>query len=417
MNLLKDVLDNRLNQRQKGVYCCCSANEMIIRSVLKNAKQHDYIPVIESTANQVDQNGGYTGMTPQDFVNLVKRIAKEEDFDFDKIILGGDHLGPLTVASKPEAEAMAYASELVKHYAQAGYNKIHIDTSMKIGDDQDLSDEVIARRALQLMRVCEANKVKQISYIVGSEVPIPGGAQEETKVMVTNPDDFRKTMETFKDLFTQENELELFEKIVAVVVQPGVEERDGEPERYDRERAKDLTNSIHEYKPLVFEGHSTDYQTKVHLKEMVEDNVAILKVGPGFSFALREALFALSYIEKLMIEPEKQSHFMEVLEDVMVENDKNWKKYYFGSEFELKTKRGYSFSDRNRYYFPHPRVQEALTTLKNNVNKDIPLNLLSQFAPIQYKKVILKELNNSFDDIVSDWVQQAVNDYVYAILG
>ena len=53
---------------------------------------------------------------------------------------------------------MADAEELIRHYVGAGFTKIHIDTSMKVADDDPnirLSDETIARRGARLARVAE----------------------------------------------------------------------------------------------------------------------------------------------------------------------------------------------------------------------------------------------------------------------
>ena len=118
-----------------GIYSCCSANEYVLRAALKKAREHRTYVLIESTANQVDQFGGYIGMTPEQFYAYVLGLARELDVPSSQVILGGDHLGPLTFAEKPEAEAMALARELVRRYALAGFTKIHIDTSMKVGDD------------------------------------------------------------------------------------------------------------------------------------------------------------------------------------------------------------------------------------------------------------------------------------------
>ena len=93
-------------------------------------------------------------------------------------------------------------------------------------------------------------------------------------------------------------ETKLWDDVIAVVVQPGVEEKDAGCTEYDRSKAVDLMAAIKDYPTLVFEGHSTDYQTKHKLRELVEDGVGVLKVGPGLTFAMREALFALANIEK-----------------------------------------------------------------------------------------------------------------------
>ena len=159
---------------------------------------------------------------------------------------------------------------------------------------------------------------------------------------------------------------------------------------YDREKAAVLCNTLKKYPNLMFEGHSTDYQSKDCLKKMVEDGIGILKVGPGLTFALREALFALSHMEEEYYKgtDTQTSHFMDVLEEVMLENPRNWKKHYHGDDRELTFKRKYSFSDRCRYYLPHVKVQEAIQCLVHNIDAgDIPLSLLSQYMPIQYARV------------------------------
>ena len=53
---------------------------------------------------------------------------------------------------------MEKARELVRCYVAAGFTKIHIDTSMKVADDdpnERLSDATISRRGAELARVCE----------------------------------------------------------------------------------------------------------------------------------------------------------------------------------------------------------------------------------------------------------------------
>ena len=94
---------------------------------------------------------------------------------------------------------------------------------------------------------------------------------------------------------------------------------------------------------------------------MVEDGIAILKVGPALTYAAREGLYALSCIEKELISEEQRADFPAVLEKVMLDNPKNWKEYYRGSEKEKYLKRKYSFSDRWRYYYPEEEIQEAIT--------------------------------------------------------
>lgn len=325
---------------------------------------------------------------------------------------------------------MAEAEELVRCYVAAGFTKIHIDTSMKVADDDPntrLSDEVISRRGARLARVCEETyqellktnpNATQPVYIVGSEVPIPGGAQEENAGMqVTKVEDFKATVQAFETAFKSEGLDSAWDNVIGVVVQPGVEEKDAGCTEYDREKAKDLMASIKDYSNLVFEGHSTDYQTKYKLRELIEDGVGILKVGPGLTYAMREGLFALAYIEEMMFHGTdvETSHFIDVLEEVMLEDPKNWQKHYHGTEAELWFKRKFSFSDRSRYYMPNPRVTAAKEKMMENLRKEgINLAALSQFMPIQYTKVREGVLKNDPEELVKDRIKYTIEEYTFA---
>ena len=430
-NPLKKIVELQKQGKNVGIYSVCSANGYVIEAAFKRGLSDGSCVLIESTANQCDQNGGYTGMTPADFKKFVLEIADRNGFDRNRIFLGGDHLGPLTFAYKDEAEAMADSEELIRHYVAAGFTKIHIDTSMKVNSDPEdvrLSDEIIAGRGAHLAKVAEETYKELLErdpeaippvYVIGSEVPIPGGAvgAEDNGVQVTKVEDFKNTVAAFEKAFAKEGlDKDVWELVIGVVVQPGVEEKDSGCTEYDREKAKDLMAAIKDFPTLVFEGHSTDYQTKIKLRELVEDGVGILKVGPGLTFAMREAMFALENIEKELIygtdtEPSK---FAEVLDAEMLKNDKNWKKHYQGTELEIRLKRKYSFSDRCRYYMPTPAVEAAADRLLTNLRTlGIPLNLLSQFMPIQYTKVREGYLKNDPVELIEDRIINTIDEYLY----
>ena len=300
---------------------------------MERAKKRGIPVLIEATANQVNQFGGYTGMKPANFYAYCIELAQKVGLSERSIILGGDHLGPLTWSKLGEEQAMANAQELVRQYVLAGFTKIHLDTSMRLASDpadKGLSDEVIAKRGATLCAAAEKafqerarsvpNAQKPV-YVIGSEVPIPGGAQEvEESISVTKPGDCKATISAFREAFEKNNLLQAWERVVAVVVQPGVEFGDRDVFEYNREAAKPLTAVLKEYPSLIFEGHSTDYQTPQKLREMVEDGIAILKVGPALTFALREGLLALEQIERVLFEGKDiwLSGFASVLENAML---------------------------------------------------------------------------------------------------
>ncbi|MBQ9463183.1 MAG: class II D-tagatose-bisphosphate aldolase, non-catalytic subunit [Bacteroidales bacterium] len=411
-----------------GTPSYCTANELAIEGVLKQAKRFSDKVLIEATSNQVNQYGGYTGMLPEDYRNYVWGIADRIGFPREKIILAGDHLGPQPFQNLPEAEAMPKACEMVRMYAAAGYTKIHLDTSMRLADDdrsQPLSDRTIARRGAELLKVAEEAWEKLHSqnpqalhpvYIIGSEVPIPGGAQVQEEMQVTDPDAFSATVKAYEEVFSEYGLSDKWKYVIAVVVQPGVEFGDADVHMYNRTDAKSLCAKLKDYPELMFEGHSTDYQSPQALRQMVEDGVGILKVGPALTFAAREALFALSHIEDELIDnPSQRSNYIQTVEQVMLEDPKNWQKYYHGTPKEQALKRAYSYSDRSRYYMPDARIEAAMQKLFTNLEgADIPMGLLHQYMPLQYVEVRDGRLTLSPRALVLDAVRVVCDDYNYA---
>lgn len=431
-NYLKKVLKNQKLGVCMGAVSACTANSFAIKAAMKRAQQNGVPAIIEATSNQVDQNGGYTGMTPSDFVNYVQEIAAEIGFPFGEVILGGDHLGPLTKAKLPEKEAMAFAEELVYEYVLAGFIKIHIDTSMRLADDspnESLDDRVIAERGARLCKIAEkAYQVRLVNYpespkpcyIIGSEVPIPGGAQvHEESVSVTSPENCRSTYEAFKQVFIENGLEDALSRVIALVVQPGVEFGDDEVFQYNPKNAEQLIQFGKQNLPVVFEGHSTDYQTKESLRSMIQDGIAFLKVGPALTFALREALFGLEAIEKEVYfgKTFAESNFKEVLEMSMLNEPGNWKNHYHGDAYQLKFARKYSFSDRARYYLPNPRVEKAIQQLIANINGSVvPLTLISQLFPREYEAVRSGKIKMTAEDLILEHIGNYLDDYYFAII-
>lgn len=430
-NPIWELLQNRGKARERGIYACCSANEYVIRAAMRRAVACDTVVLVEATANQVNQNGGYTGMTPADFRSFLSRLAEEEKLPVERLLCGGDHLGPLTWQHLPEQQAMANAEELVRDYVLAGFSKIHLDTSMRVADDDPtcrLPDEVIARRGATLCKAAEKAFAEYRGthpdapapvYVIGSEVPIPGGAQEnEDCVTVTSPDDCEATLAAYRYAFATQGLENAWKRVVALVVQPGVEFADQSVVEYNRTAAQPLIDWLSNYPTIVFEGHSTDYQPRSCLRHLAEDGVAILKVGPALTFALREGLFALEQIEQELqtLHHFTPSAFRATLEFVMQENDGYWARYYSGTEGHNRYSRAYSFSDRARYYLVDARVEKAVQALLSNLDSiGIPPALLHQYLPIQHGRVQVGQLAMKAADLLIDHVGDCIDDYLYAV--
>ncbi|MDZ7765914.1 MAG: class II D-tagatose-bisphosphate aldolase, non-catalytic subunit [Melioribacteraceae bacterium] len=129
---------------------------------------------------------------------------------------------------------------------------------------------------------------------------------------MTTPEEVQKTIELTKEKFEREGLQEAWQRVIAVVVQPGVEFGDEEVFEYEQGKALKLINKIKEFDNIAYEAHLTDYQLKKDLRQMVKDHFAILKVGPWLTHAMREAIFLLAIIEEELLAKKKEFVISEI---------------------------------------------------------------------------------------------------------
>ncbi|HEY5433656.1 MAG TPA: class II D-tagatose-bisphosphate aldolase, non-catalytic subunit [Candidatus Limnocylindrales bacterium] len=418
---------NRAGERV-GIYSVCSADRSVLQAAMIQAQRDGVIVLIEATSNQVNQLGGYTGMTPPEFRSFVHSIAADVDLPPARIVLGGDHLGPHVWRSQRSDAAMGLARDLVRDYVLAGFTKIHLDASMRLADDpsdRPLDEATVAERAADLCAVAEQAAAllpaaaPRPVYVVGSEVPIPGGELADSAApAVTGVDAVERTLDETRRAFTRHGVGDALERVLALVTQPGVEFGDAVVFEYDERAAAALASRTPDRVPLIYEAHSTDYQTEDALGRMVRDHFAVLKVGPGLTFALREVLFALEAIEGEWLVRRGgvvASRLRETLQRVMVEHPEHWQPYFHGDEDELRFARDFSFSDRSRYYWPQPEVQAAVGRLVGNLSaRPIPLTLLSQYLPMQYRAVREGTLSSDPRALIRAGIAIVIDAYAHA---
>jgi D-tagatose-1,6-bisphosphate aldolase subunit GatZ/KbaZ len=398
--LLQNVIRcNRAGERL-GIYSICSAHPSVIDAGLQQAVAEGSLLLIESTSSQVNQFGGYTGQTPDEFAALVLSAAQRAGLPQERILLGGDHLGPYPWRDQPSGIALQKARDLVRSCVLAGYKKIHLDASMACADDPgpSLTDDTIAEREAILCRAAESAYKElpvgspHLLYVIGTEVPTPGGETRSGEApAVTTVEQLHRTLEVVRAAFDQQKLSEAWERVIGGVVQPGVEFDENTIFEYDRLKAHALSAALPEHPCLVYEAHSTDYQRPDALVQMVEDHFAILKVGPALTFALREAVFALSGIEREYLARKRGtqvSQVRETLEAAMLRNPSHWRSHYHGSEDEQHLARAFSYSDRCRYYWPDPATQNEIGRLLKNLSEfPPPLTLVSQYLPREYEAI------------------------------
>jgi D-tagatose-1,6-bisphosphate aldolase subunit GatZ/KbaZ len=415
---IREIMTQHKAGRSVGIYSACSAHPLVIEAALNQARRQSGSVLIEATSNQVNQDGGYTGMRPADFSRFVHDIAARLGVPAGQVLLGGDHLGPNCWQDLPAEAAMVKSEQLIADYVAAGFRKIHLDCSMSCADDPTpLTDAIVAARAVRLCAIAEQTWRRTGGeapvYVVGTEVPVPGGAQEAlTELALTGAAAATATIDAHWDAFQSAGLHHVWPRVIGLVVQPGVEFDHHKVIDFQASRAAELAAVIEAQPYLVYEAHSTDYQTPANLRALVQRHFAILKVGPGLTFAMREALWALDRIERESLGMDRSSRLRETVHEAMTMNPRFWNKYYSTDGPRLALDQEYSLSDRIRYYWPVPAVESALNRLLGNLDASPPpLTLLSQYLPLQYAAIRAGRIRLRSRDLVLYSIEQVLQQY------
>jgi len=409
-----------------GICSVCSSHPWVLRAAMAEGKQHSRAVLIESTVNQVNQDGGYSGLVPADFRDLVHKLADEVGLPPERVLLGADHVGPYPWADLPAESAIDKACVLAAELVKAGYAKIHLDASLPLQHDSvaksgGLDPLLVAQREARIAAAAEGALGRAATapvYVIGSDVPAPGGTTSSQSLPITSAEAFGDTVEACRDTFRRAGLAKAWDRVVAVVVQLGAEFGDGAVDEYDRVRARPVCAAARNHPQLVLEAHSTDHQQPAALQQMVEDGAAILKVGPALSFALRETLFALEHIEAELSHrlSETRSNLRGALERAMDANPRHWRGHFDAQNDELRLKRAYSLFDRCRYYWTVPEVDVAVRRLIGNLRgASIPLTLLSQFCPTACARIRRGELSPDPEAIVEQQIRDVLAIYGAAV--
>jgi D-tagatose-1,6-bisphosphate aldolase subunit GatZ/KbaZ len=379
-----DFKDGVARNRADGDFAfasVCSAHPDVIATSLRMAAQRDVPLLIEATSNQVNQFGGYTGMTPPDFIDYVLNIADEIGATPKCLIFGGDHLGPQAWRSEEPEQAMAKAREMITAYVKAGFTKIHLDCSEGCaGEPAQVGEDLGAARTADLAKVAEAASPtpNALSYIVGTEVPPPGGARHDDEtVLPTVPSDAARTISITKEAFDLAGIGHVWPRVRALVVQPGLEFSPAHVHKFD-EAQPDLLSPVLEGEPnLSFEAHSTDYQRPSVFKDLARRHFSVMKVGPALTFAYRQAIYALAAVRSWR---DDAPNVPDVMAALMQDDPSSWAGHYHGDEATQKLMCHFGYADRIRYYWNRPEAQQAVAQLETQINDTSPVTpVLEQY--------------------------------------
>jgi D-tagatose-bisphosphate aldolase class II non-catalytic subunit len=229
---------------------------------------------------------------------------------------------------------------------------------------------------------------------------------------VTRPEAAFRTLAAHEAAFARRGLREAFDRVIALVVQPGVEFDHSSVRIFEPSEAEPLVATLAQRPDVVFEAHSTDYQPAALLAALVGAGFAILKVGPALTFALREALYGLDLMAAELRPDRRDRSLKAIMEKLMMANPTHWARHYFGAENEQRLLRHYGYSDRIRYYWPCPEAATAVDALISDLDSSpLPETLISQFLPRCYQAVRDGRLDPRPRALVDFCIKSALEPY------
>lgn len=357
-DLLTPIIRAVRQQIGPAIPAVVSVQPDVIAAALRQARDHDMPALIEAPADEVNQFGGHSGLTPADFAALVRDIAGGQGLEAVPLILGADRLGPwLWPALAPDA-AMTHAERMVMDFVAAGFTRLHFD-----GPD--------AAGTARLVAAAEAHAPAPDLLCHGlpaSFEPVDG---------VTSPETLARTLELHEAAFAEAGLNAAWKRVRTVSVHLGMGFGPALIERFDMGQPDRLSAVLPDHGRIALEARDVDYQSARACADLTRRNVAVLKLGPSLSFAWREALYALSHVLNWQ---DGSAHISERMEDLMLADPAAWQEDYRGPPAVQRVLRHFGFTDRIRHYWP--RAAAAVEALCEGIDATgLPHPLLLQYLP------------------------------------
>lgn len=387
----------------------CTANFNVIKILIIFAKYYNLPILLESTSNQVNQFGGYTGLTPRQFYKKIDKLKKKIKIKNKQVMIGADHLGPLPWKKLNSKIALKNAKTLIKKCISLKYDKIHIDSTIVCKDDKNLNLNLIRSRSAKIFNTVPKKDIKNIFFVFGSEVPFAGGGNtNKIKPSVLNniKVDYFLYNSILKNL--NSNKKNKF----SLVVEPGMAFSNSKISLPKLKKFK-KNLSFSKKNNFSYEAHSTDYQRLVTLKKLVKNNFRFLKVGPELTFDFYQAIKKMEKIEDTNCN--QKSNISYELMKAMSKDNKYWKDYYKGTKKKIEFLKLNSYLDRMRYYWDSKNVKKSMIKLFKNIDT-IPQKVLKKELKLksnEEKQIDKINLKNS-DYIIFYYLNSTIKKYYLA---
>jgi len=381
----------------------CPNSMSVIKASFRAAKRNNAPIIFVATLNQVDCDGGYTGMTQSDFVKVLKQEARRYDYTGDYVI-AIDHGGPW-LKDRQTIEKWSYekAMEGVKHSfekaVEAGYDMIHVDPTVDrtLPKGEIINIETVAARTIELITHVENYRKSigkpKISYEVGTE-EVHGG--------LANQDVFNKFLVLLKDGLERNGCSDAWPDFIV-----GKVGTDLSTTYFDPEVARNLTCTVAKYGSYI-KGHYTDGVENP--EEYPLCGMGAANVGPEFTISEYDALEELEGIEKNLYDEGRialLSGMTKTVENLVVESGR-WTKWVEEGESSEdfysigKDRRRWLVSTGARYIWQNPAALAARHTLYDNLKEN----------GIEAEDIVLSNIEKDIDKYFNAFNIVNLNDHL-----
>lgn len=354
---------------KRTIFAACPNSLSVIRAALKSAKRCNAPIKFAATLNQVDVDGGYTGLNHDDFVKTIRLQAQNLNLS-SPVIVAIDHGGPwlkdIHNREKWSYERTMSAVKLSFEGAiKAGYDLIHVDPTIDItlpkGDN--ISIDLVAERTLELIEHAEKfrkkNSLPRISYEVGTE-EVHGGLADMNV--------FIRFLELLKDGLKKRGISEAWPCFVV-----GKVGTDLHTTTFDSEVARILTATAQKYGSLI-KGHYSDNVTNP--EAYPESGMGAANIGPEFTEMEYDGLIELEQIQKNLFEAGRIGKPVEMKRKLWeaVVHSGRWKKWLHSDENQdnfysiVPERQEWLVKTGCRYIWEEPEVVAGRSRLYENLH-------------------------------------------------
>lgn len=403
-NILKriDELESETGVK-RTLLAVCPNSVSVIKAAFHSAKRNNAPIKFAATLNQIDGDGGYTGLTQFEFTKMLRNEAKSINYKGQYIVAidhGGPWLKDLQNIEKWDLEkAMTAIKKSFEDAISAGYDLIHVDPTVDIflPEGKTIDINIVANRTVELIYHAEKfrkeNNIPPISYEVGTE-EVHGGLADESVFDIF----ILKLKEGLK-------KCQLSDVWPCFIV--GKVGTDLHTTTFNKEIAKKLTAKV---RPLgsYIKGHYTD--GVLNPEDYPTCGMGAANIGPEFTISEYDALVELEKTELKYNEQGEIAQLSNIKNTLwkLVWASNRWTKWLRGDEvgkaFEQlsDSRRTWLVQTGCRYIWQNPEALVARYKLYEN---------LKRFG-IDAESVVLGRIEHDMDKYFYAFNLVNLNDYL-----